>query len=775
MRGLFCGTCFSLSVLIAAAPRLQYDQASRRYTLEGPVALKNIRLGIELNGIMRWASDADRAAWKESEAAFQFGSQQWTVRFRPAGEAWLIGSTIRNAGDKPVKLGQCRLADSNEVRLGANPVALVMTEGQGSSRAWSLSQSQKPLVGKILTQWFSPASGHALQFGFVSFDRAEAVVESGWNQARHMPTVSAWTDFQGFELAPGASVDSEILRIGFEQDPYAALNHWADAVRERSHPRIWPKIPAGWLGHSWVDSFRYEQYEGVVRRNVRAIRKRLPGHDIEYVWVSMGNLEGRAPGNWLAWNRDEFPSGPEALSRDLQSLHFRLGLWCGAFWMNSGLTAQVDRLRGAFLLWQGKPLTIPHRDLGPMYALDPTHPKTQAFLRDVFTTYRRWGVRYYMIDFLDAITGASPGRHLNDGYYDRSRIPGPQAWREGLRVIRAAAGEDTYLLASTGPRIQLSGVMDGVRVGNDYGEGRSLYGPGKGFYPATFVIDKPDFWTSHRGAIEAMAGYFFTHGKLFLADSGNVLTVDKPVPLADAQISATIFGINGSPVMLGDDIDRVSEERLAIIRRVFPRLPECARPLDLFETPEPDFPKVFHLPVRRDWDRWDLLAVFNLGSQAIEKTVPLERLGLAGQEPYAVWDFWNERFQGVVHGSVTLSVGPESVRLLRIARDREHPWLLSTDMHVRQGQSEIIDCRWDKATSTLIIRAQRPAGEQGSIYVRAPAGWSLANPKGLDRQGWPGQLPHCAKRTILRLGADGSSHLISTLNWSSPTRPSVSA
>jgi len=72
-----------------------------------------------------------------------------------------------------------------------------------------------------------------------------------------------------------------------------------------------------------------------------------------------------------------------------------------------------------------------------------------------------------------------------------------------------------------------------------------------------------------------------------------------------------------------------------------------------------------------------------------------------------------------------------SVRLVRIARDRDHPWLLSTDMHVRQGQAKILDCRWDQATSTLTIRAQRPAGEQGSIYVRAPAGWSLADPKGL--------------------------------------------
>ena len=62
-----------------------------------------------------------------------------------------------------------------------------------------------------------------------------------------------------------------------------------------------------------------------------------------------------------------------------------------------------------------------------------------------------------------------------------------------------------------------------------------------------------------------------------LSDSGNVLTVDKRVPLTDAQISATLFGIKGGPVMLGDDIDRINEERLDLIRKVFPRLPECTR------------------------------------------------------------------------------------------------------------------------------------------------------------------------------------------------------
>ena len=41
----------------------------------------------------------------------------------------------------------------------------------------------------------------------------------------------------------------------------------------------------------------------------------------------------------------------------------------------------------------------------------------------------------------------------------------------------------------------------------------------------------------------------------------------KPVPLPDAQISATIFGLNGSPLMIGDDVDRMAPERLALLRQ----------------------------------------------------------------------------------------------------------------------------------------------------------------------------------------------------------------
>jgi alpha-galactosidase len=373
---------------------------------------------------------------------------------------------------------------------------------------------------------------------------------------------------------------------------------------------------------------------------------------------------------------------------------------------------------------------LPVEQRPALYALDPTHPKTHAWLREALTTYYRWGVRYYMIDFLHAVSDSTPGDFLPDGYHDHRLIRGPQTYRTGLQVIREAAGPDTYLLSSTGATYQHVGLLDACRVGNDYGEGRSL-NPESYFYPATFVINSAGFWTSHRGATDALAAGYFTHRKLYLADSGNLLTVDKPIPVGDAQISATIFGINGGPMMLGDDIDRMAEERLALVRQCLPRLPECARPIDLFDSPEPDYVKVFDLPVRTDWDAWEIVAVFNYSPEVLRQTIEPERLGLDPRAEHVVWDFWNERYEGVRTGAFEVCVPPNAVKVLRLAPRRDHPWVLSTDMHVRQGQAEIAACRWDADAMALTLRVSRPAGEEGSVFLHAPQGLAVANPEGL--------------------------------------------
>ena len=319
-------------------------------------------------------------------------------------------------------------------------------------------------------------------------------------------------------------------------------------------------------------------------------------------------------------------------------------------------------------------------------------------------------------------------------------IHGPEVYRVGLKLIREIVGPDTYLLGTNTPAaLQGVGVFDGCRVGTDYGEGRPL-APDAGFYPGTFVINQASFWTSHRTGTDTLATAGFLHRKFFLADTGNVLTLDQPCPLGDAQIAATIFGINGGPMMLGDDIDRMGEDRLAMIKKCLPRLPEAARSLDLFECPEPDYPKLFHLPVQTSWDRWDLVALFNYNDTPREYTLELKRLGLDPAADYVVWDFWNERFDGTCRGTLHLTAAPHGVKLVRLSLRRPHPWLMSTDMHVRQGQAEIEDCQWDSAAMTLRFWARRPAGERSSVFVLAPPGLEVVNPRGLSlaKDGRPG-------------------------------------
>ncbi len=732
---------------------LRVDVAQRRLSFGTTIA--GARLGLEVDGRMLWGEEARAEEWAAGTAQrvllrWDDPAIEWALEFRQDGPAAaIIAGMIRNAGVRKLRLGRCRLLDTAgegaELRLGPRPeeaVALLLSGWQIPNRVVRLASLTEPRRSRTLIQFYEPASGRAFQAGFASFDRITTLHEAAWDSVRGLPTLSVYCDFEGFELAPGAAVRLEKLRLAEGADPYGQLEAWAEMVQREYGIRIWPKIPAGWLGWGWVDGFNVERYEDVVLRNARAIRTRLPGLDIEYIWVSIGNLEGRLPGNWLRWNQELFPSGAQRLVRDLAALGYKLGLWTAPFWLSAKLEGELERLAPALLRKEGKPYTLRHSLLGEMRVLDPTHPLTHEYLHGIFRTYREWGLRYFMLDFLDAVSGTTPGNHLPDGYHDRSLIPGPQAFRTGVRVIAESAGPETYLLAGTGPTLLNAGLLPAARVGTDYGEGRPLEGPGKGFYPGTFVINRPEHWTSHRAATDALAGNYFTHRRLYLADSGNVMTVDKPVPLADAQITATIFGINGGPVMLGDDIARMSEERLEFVKRVFPRLPECARPLDLFEKPEPQWPEKFHLKVRRDWDDWDLVAVFNYRSQPLRERIEFGRLGLDVEAPFVVWDFWNERYLGVHRGALPVDVPAQSVRLLRIARERPHPWVIGTDMHVRQGQAELVDVRWEQETERLSIVATRPRGYGGVVFVRAPAGFAVTRPHGLylAREGSEGGL-----------------------------------
>jgi hypothetical protein len=72
-------------------------------------------------------------------------------------------------------------------------------------------------------------------------------------------------------------------------------------------------------------------------------------------------------------------------------------------------------------------------------------------------------------------------------------------------------------------------------------------------------------------------------------------------------------------------------------------------------------------------------------------------------------------------------VPPRSVKLLRVAAVLPHPWGLSTDIHIRQGQAELTTVAWAEATRSLRLRTTR----SGNVFLRVPKEFRVAEPAGL--------------------------------------------
>lgn len=712
------------------------------------------QFALEADGKVLRSADAEieMVAENPPHLKLHFGKQNlvWEIKaeYDSIARTVLIDSTIYNKSTMPIALGKAWLFDADDIQgfSSAGDSAVCLPHvcnpiGQVLQKVYRMGDNC-PADSSVAVQMFNQDRSGALQAGFVTFQRLNTLVNQEYKPESGRLKLKAWCEFAGWKLAPNAAANSERFSLAVGENPYAQLENWADRAAAfcSPPPRNWGDVPIGWLGWTWVDPFCDDSYENVVLRNAAAIRERMAGFGVNYVWISIGNLPDGQPGAWLDWNFKRFPHGHEYLNDRLMELGFKWGLWCGPFYISSKLPDKVAEFKDALLKnpdgkgfmaasdsWS---LGVDNRDSDckkPLYGLDPTHPKTLSHVAQVFETYRSWGVRYYMIDFLYVGAGnLGPFKHAK--FYDPSVVLGPEALQKALKVIRNAAGDDAYLLASTSPTIHCAGIVDGMRTGNDFGEGRPRH-PSRDMYPATAYVDT---YAGDKGPVHALcnqAAAYYTHRKLYINDSGNVLSVDSPFPLNEARIYATIHAMSGGPTMLGDDISRIDESRLKLIKQTLPRPKNVAVPVDLFSKREQEFPRIFHRKIEKSWGGFDVIAVYNFDrNQALTERIDLKRLGLDDNSQYHLWRFWDNEYVGKVKDAMTASVAPRSVEIYRLTKDDGKPVVIGTDMHMLMGEMEIESCGWDDGKNIFSGKAVRPTGERGNVFVYVPPKLGVRNP-----------------------------------------------
>ncbi|NLG28824.1 MAG: hypothetical protein GX557_13000, partial [Chloroflexi bacterium] len=667
------------------------------------------------------------------------------TRFELYADRALVTLEITNRSEQSITLGRCYLlalseesrfelgcaaADVNVSCHGAfwNPGNVVLplnadTDPKLYGPVWNDGfmpfepGKHRSLIQGVLHNKLTDAF---LNASFLTFDRANCLIHYWARDGA--PAVECFCDLHDYALAPGQTLASETLRVRASLGAHDTLVTWAEDVAAHYQPRFLPRVALGALGEtSWRDPLA-GQYQEIVLSNARAIAERLKGFGVQYYWVSIANLKDGTPGNWLEDDYSNLPDGLAELARKLQSYGLQLGLWIAPFWIPDRFSTQAEEQDEQILRRGGERVIEvkkwlrgisgehPPEERLTFFARDGSQPAAQAYVRSVFEAYRALGVRYYMVDFTWCGAGNVHGPFDYDGYYDKRMIAGPEVFRALMKVVREAAGPDTYLLGSTGPTLTCIGCLDAVRTGPDIGEGRQ---PRKGFaeYPATYISSN---WRMFVGACKNYALNYHTHGRLYHADSFNVITLDKPIPLSEARISVSMSALASSAMMFGDHVGELGEERLALLKKALPQNHgECAVPLDLYDCEFPEVPGVYHLAVKRRWGAYSVLGLLNLTEQPRAFSIDLARLGYRGA--CVVYDFWDERFVGLREGALQQTVAPHTITVLRIAPFEARPQLLSTDMHVLQGAVEVTHVRWKDLA--LYVSCTRPAGESGTVSL----------------------------------------------------------
>ena len=573
--------------------------------------------------------------------------------------------------------------------------------------------------------------GHVLIAQF-SFQHNKVLFRSAFAPDGRIAEVECLLPSYDCDVAPGEAIETDYIAFYHTppRDPSAALYLWAEQARLENDIPVPCASFAGMTGGSSVPyAMPREELIDYQLDNAKTLQKL----GCKYFWISISNLLGTRPGNWLYPNDQQFPHGLRNLLDKIRERGFIPGFWFGVFYITEDckdfekvkpfLMRKRDGSLTTRKVWRWCP---PREDgtLPKLHVLDPGKPGAAEYVADVLRTYAEWGIRYYMLDF------------LRDGIYQDDDQPtgyAYEAYIKFMRRLRKFVTPDTHLLSAVGTSCLLMGACDSGRIGPDYCESRANYKHWP-THPATYAIGGTinSCGGCHRHALGSLAMWSFADRSFFKGNS-NIIKVDTPIPLCEVKTAVSLFGISASPVIFGDNMKFLDPARKKYVKLILPRSDVSPVPVNLFTKTdmEDDFVSIFKVEIEKPWGSYYVVAVFNMNDTFRSVKLTPELLGIPQGKAYCYYDFWEEKYMGTTAGEYTAEVPPQTPTVLRIEERRTHPWLLSTDLTLRQGESEIADLRWDDSSMTLSGRAVRAAGEEGNLYFLMADGWAPVSSEGL--------------------------------------------
>ena len=351
-------------------------------------------------------------------------------------------------------------------------------------------------------------------------------------------------DTEGLELKPGETWELEEFTFQSGADREWLLSNLAQRLAT-NHPRLrFATPPTGWC--SWY-CFGPRVTAQQVLDNLDFIAKQSPG--LKYIQIDDGYQP--AMGDWLETGT-AFGGNVQGVLKQIRTRGFEPAIWVAPFiaeekshlfeqhpdWFvkdNDGQPLRSDRV--TFGGWRH----------GPWYVLDGTHSEVQQHFAKLFRTMRReWGCTYFKFDanFWGAIHG---------GKFHDPRATRVEAYRRGMQAILRGTG-DGFILGCNHPIWASLGLIHGSRSSNDIKRS----------------------WERVETTARQNLQRNWQNGRLWWNDPDAVVLMGD-LPENEFLFHATAIYATGGMVLSGDDLTKITADRLAMLRKLQPPTGVAAR------------------------------------------------------------------------------------------------------------------------------------------------------------------------------------------------------
>ena len=357
-------------------------------------------------------------------------------------------------------------------------------------------------------------------------------------------TLQVVLDTEGLELKPGESWELEEFTYRSGTDRERLLEELAQRLVANHPPLRTSAPPSGWC--SWY-CFGPRVTAQQVLDNLDFIAKNTPG--LKYIQIDDGYQP--AMGDWLETGA-AFGGNVQGVLKQIRERGFEPAIWVAPF-----VAEEKSHVFEQHPDWfvkdaEGKPLrsdlvTFGGWRRGPWYVLDGTHTEVQQHFEQLFRTMRNeWGCTYFKLDanFWGAIHG---------GRFHDPRATRIEAYRRGMQAINRGAGQ-SFILGCNHPIWPSLGLIHGSRSSNDIKRS----------------------WDRFRTTAQQNLSRNWQNGRLWWNDP-DVVVLTGNLTEDEFRFHATAIYASGGMLLSGDDLTKINEEKLAMLRKLQPPTGMAAR------------------------------------------------------------------------------------------------------------------------------------------------------------------------------------------------------